>query len=184
MIDLIEEFCDFRGYTCERLDGRVSGNDRQKVIMMYIRSSEGAPSLSLLQSYFSLISFAPFHPSFLFSPCLFFPFHTSFLLPTTPSLILSPFHSIILIFHAPYPTTHTHTHTHTHPPLPLHYRQLTVTTKTQDHSYSCCPQEPVALASTSQQLTLLSSSTVIGILKTMFKYVIVLYYVTLNILKD
>jgi hypothetical protein len=31
MIDLIEEFCDFRGYSCERLDGRVSGNDRQKV---------------------------------------------------------------------------------------------------------------------------------------------------------
>ena len=25
MIDFIEEFCDFRGYSCERLDGRVSG---------------------------------------------------------------------------------------------------------------------------------------------------------------
>lgn len=41
MIDLIEEFCDFRGYSCERLDGRVSGNDRQKVIMMNSRSSVG-----------------------------------------------------------------------------------------------------------------------------------------------
>jgi len=32
MIDVIEEFCDFRGYNCERLDGRVQGNDRQKAI--------------------------------------------------------------------------------------------------------------------------------------------------------
>ena len=32
MIDIIEEFCEFRGYRCERLDGRVQGNDRQKSI--------------------------------------------------------------------------------------------------------------------------------------------------------
>ena len=32
MLDLIGEFCDFRNYTHERLDGRVSGNDRQKGI--------------------------------------------------------------------------------------------------------------------------------------------------------
>jgi superfamily II DNA/RNA helicase len=32
MIDLIEEFCEFRVYNCERLDGRVGGNDRQKAI--------------------------------------------------------------------------------------------------------------------------------------------------------
>ena len=32
MIDIIEEYCDFRKYPCERLDGRVSGNDRQKSI--------------------------------------------------------------------------------------------------------------------------------------------------------
>ena len=35
MIDLIEEFCDNREYSCERLDGRVSGNDRQKVHIPY-----------------------------------------------------------------------------------------------------------------------------------------------------
>lgn len=32
MIDVIEEFCEFRGYPVERLDGRVQGNDRQKAI--------------------------------------------------------------------------------------------------------------------------------------------------------
>ena len=31
MIDLIEEFCEFRHYSVERLDGRVRGNERQKV---------------------------------------------------------------------------------------------------------------------------------------------------------
>jgi hypothetical protein len=36
MIDLIEEFCEYRAYSCERLDGRVSGNDRQKAIDRYI----------------------------------------------------------------------------------------------------------------------------------------------------
>lgn len=32
MIDVIEEFCEFKKYPCSRLDGRVSGNDRQKSI--------------------------------------------------------------------------------------------------------------------------------------------------------
>jgi superfamily II DNA/RNA helicase len=32
MIDVIEEFCESRGYPVERLDGRVQGNDRQKAI--------------------------------------------------------------------------------------------------------------------------------------------------------
>jgi superfamily II DNA/RNA helicase len=32
MIDVIEEFCEARGYPVERLDGRVQGNDRQKAI--------------------------------------------------------------------------------------------------------------------------------------------------------
>ena len=92
MIDLIEEFCDFRGYSCERLDGRVSGNDRQKVTMIYIRSVR-IPSLSLLQSYFFLISFTPFSPSLLRLLISF-----SLFTPLTPP--------------------HTHTHTHTHTPSP------------------------------------------------------------------
>lgn len=32
MIDTIEEYCEFRTYPCFRLDGRTSGNDRQKSI--------------------------------------------------------------------------------------------------------------------------------------------------------
>ena len=40
MIDFIEEYCDFRGYKCERLDGRVSGNDRQKSIDRFNRDSD------------------------------------------------------------------------------------------------------------------------------------------------
>jgi superfamily II DNA/RNA helicase len=32
MMDVIEEFCEFRQYKVERLDGRVGGNDRQKAI--------------------------------------------------------------------------------------------------------------------------------------------------------
>lgn len=32
MIDVIEEFCEVRAYPCERLDGKVRGNDRQKSI--------------------------------------------------------------------------------------------------------------------------------------------------------
>lgn len=32
MIDLIEEYCEHRAYNCFRLDGRISGNDRQKSI--------------------------------------------------------------------------------------------------------------------------------------------------------
>jgi superfamily II DNA/RNA helicase len=35
MIDFIEEFAEFRKYKCERLDGRVSGNERQKSIDRY-----------------------------------------------------------------------------------------------------------------------------------------------------
>lgn len=53
MIDLIEEFCDFRGYSCERLDGRVSGNDRQKVIVT------DYPNGRLYDS--SINSFSSFH---------------------------------------------------------------------------------------------------------------------------
>jgi len=40
MIDFIEEFCEFRGYNCERLDGRVSGNDRQKSIDRFNRDAD------------------------------------------------------------------------------------------------------------------------------------------------
>ena len=32
MIDFIDEYCEFRKYNCERLDGRISGNERQKSI--------------------------------------------------------------------------------------------------------------------------------------------------------
>ena len=32
MIDIIEEYCEQRQYPCERLDGRVGGNDRQRAI--------------------------------------------------------------------------------------------------------------------------------------------------------
>lgn len=32
MLDLISEYCDFRGFRHERLDGRVRGNERQKAI--------------------------------------------------------------------------------------------------------------------------------------------------------
>ncbi len=38
MIDLIEEYCEFRHYSCERLDGRVGGNDRQKAIDRFNKS--------------------------------------------------------------------------------------------------------------------------------------------------
>ena len=36
MIDIIDEFCEMRKYPCERLDGRVSGNDRQKAIDRFV----------------------------------------------------------------------------------------------------------------------------------------------------
>ena len=32
MIDLIEEYCTYKGYTTERLDGTIGGNSRQKAI--------------------------------------------------------------------------------------------------------------------------------------------------------
>jgi SNF2 family DNA or RNA helicase len=32
MLDLISEYCDFRQYPYERLDGRVRGSERQKSI--------------------------------------------------------------------------------------------------------------------------------------------------------
>lgn len=35
MIDFIDEYCEFRKYNCERLDGRISGNERQKSIDRY-----------------------------------------------------------------------------------------------------------------------------------------------------
>ena len=63
--------------------------------------------------------------------------------------------------------------TFNHHPSP-HRRQLIVITKMQDHSYFCYRLGQEEWASISQLLTLLSSSTVIGILKTMFKYVIFL----------
>lgn len=40
MLDLIEEFCDCRNYNVERLDGRVSGNDRQKGIDRFNANSD------------------------------------------------------------------------------------------------------------------------------------------------
>ncbi len=39
MIDVIEEFCEYRKYSCERLDGRVGGNDRQKAIDRYNKNA-------------------------------------------------------------------------------------------------------------------------------------------------
>lgn len=48
MIDVIEEFCEFRKYPCERLDGRVSGNDRQKAIDRY--NKEGDSFVFLLST--------------------------------------------------------------------------------------------------------------------------------------
>jgi SNF2 family DNA or RNA helicase len=37
MIDFIDEFCEFRKYPCERLDGRIAGNERQKSIDRCVR---------------------------------------------------------------------------------------------------------------------------------------------------
>jgi SNF2 family DNA or RNA helicase len=39
MIEIIEEFCEFRKYSCERLDGRVPGNERQKSIDRFNRDA-------------------------------------------------------------------------------------------------------------------------------------------------
>ena len=40
MLDILEEFCEIRGYACERLDGRVQGNDRQKAIDRFNKSPD------------------------------------------------------------------------------------------------------------------------------------------------
>lgn len=40
MIDFIDEFCEFRKYPCERLDGRIAGNERQKAIDRFNKDSE------------------------------------------------------------------------------------------------------------------------------------------------
>jgi len=40
MIDFIEEYCEYRGYSVERLDGRVSGNDRQKGIDRFNKNED------------------------------------------------------------------------------------------------------------------------------------------------
>lgn len=40
MIDIIDEYCEFRNYNCERLDGRISGNDRQKAIDRFNREPD------------------------------------------------------------------------------------------------------------------------------------------------
>jgi SNF2 family DNA or RNA helicase len=39
MIDIIDEYCEYRGYPCERLDGRISGNERQKAIDRFNREA-------------------------------------------------------------------------------------------------------------------------------------------------
>jgi len=43
MLDLISEYCDFRGFKHERLDGRVRGNERQKSIDRF----ESDPSVGI-----------------------------------------------------------------------------------------------------------------------------------------
>jgi SNF2 family DNA or RNA helicase len=48
MIDIIDEYCEFRGYPCERLDGRISGNERQKSIDRF--NSEAASFVFLLST--------------------------------------------------------------------------------------------------------------------------------------
>jgi chromodomain-helicase-DNA-binding protein 7 len=40
MIDIIEEYCEYFKYSCERLDGRVSGNERQKAIDRYNKNDD------------------------------------------------------------------------------------------------------------------------------------------------
>jgi SNF2 family DNA or RNA helicase len=40
MLDIIGQFCDFRNYPNERLDGRVSGNDRQKGIDRFNKNED------------------------------------------------------------------------------------------------------------------------------------------------
>jgi chromodomain-helicase-DNA-binding protein 7 len=40
MLDLMSEFCDFRGFKYERLDGRIRGNERQKAIDRFNREED------------------------------------------------------------------------------------------------------------------------------------------------
>jgi chromodomain-helicase-DNA-binding protein 7 len=40
MIDLISEYCEFRDFRYERLDGRVRGTDRQKAIDRFEREED------------------------------------------------------------------------------------------------------------------------------------------------
>jgi len=58
MIDIIEEFCQFRKYPCERLDGRVAGNDR---LVAYLPppSAPSPPTLEVTASY----SYSFYHPA-------------------------------------------------------------------------------------------------------------------------
>lgn len=40
MLDLISEYCEFRNYRYERLDGRVRGTERQKAIDRFEREED------------------------------------------------------------------------------------------------------------------------------------------------
>ena len=40
MLDILDEYCEYRGYPCERLDGRIGGNDRQKAIDRFNRTAD------------------------------------------------------------------------------------------------------------------------------------------------
>ena len=40
MLDLISEYCEFRDYRYERLDGRVRGTERQKAIDRFEREAD------------------------------------------------------------------------------------------------------------------------------------------------
>ena len=100
MIDLIEEFCEYRQYSCERLDGRVSGNDRQKVRLFlssnplpsfpfrYLTLSDEITHHLILEFFFQHFThLLPFlaSPSFPFSSSPFLPS-----LPFPPSISLPP----------------------------------------------------------------------------------------------
>ena len=40
MLDILDEYCEYRSYPCERLDGRIGGNDRQKAIDRFNRTAD------------------------------------------------------------------------------------------------------------------------------------------------